>query len=113
MFASHMFSRNRPSLRGPRVRPKGPGVLRCGHRLGLPEPLVDRDIEPARIGQGRHPNPAVGLGLAMGACGLDGRDKLTLIAPPALDASCAAVRETVRRVSPTRTSFSRLLENVC
>jgi len=31
-------------------------------------------------------NPAVGLGLVMGACARDGRDKLTLIAPPALDA---------------------------
>jgi len=31
-------------------------------------------------------NPAVGLGLVMGACALDARDKLTLIAPPALDA---------------------------
>jgi transaldolase/glucose-6-phosphate isomerase len=31
-------------------------------------------------------NPAVGLGLIMGAGALDGRDKLTLIAPPSLDA---------------------------
>jgi transaldolase/glucose-6-phosphate isomerase len=31
-------------------------------------------------------NPAVGLGLVMGAGALEGRDKLTLIAPPALDA---------------------------
>jgi glucose-6-phosphate isomerase len=31
-------------------------------------------------------NPAVGLGLLMGASAHDGRDKLTLIAPPSLDA---------------------------
>jgi transaldolase/glucose-6-phosphate isomerase len=31
-------------------------------------------------------NPAVGLGLAMGAWAQNGRDKLTLVAPPALDA---------------------------
>jgi glucose-6-phosphate isomerase len=31
-------------------------------------------------------NPAVGLGLIMGGCAQDGRDKLTLVAPPALDA---------------------------
>ena len=31
-------------------------------------------------------NPAVALGLVMGACARAGRDKLTLIAPPALDA---------------------------
>ena len=31
-------------------------------------------------------NPAVGLGLVMGAAAQDGRDKLTLIAPPSLDA---------------------------
>jgi hypothetical protein len=35
--------------------------LERGHRLGLAEPLVDRDIEPARIGQGRNADPAVGL----------------------------------------------------
>jgi len=33
-------------------------------------------------------------------------------AEPADAASCAAVRPTVRRVSPTRTSFSTLAENV-
>ena len=43
---------------------------------------------------------------------LDGMPGM-LSAPPALAASCAAVRATVRRVSPTRTSFSRLLEKVC
>jgi transaldolase/glucose-6-phosphate isomerase len=31
-------------------------------------------------------NPAVGLGVVMGACARAGRDKLTLIAPPGLDA---------------------------
>ena len=31
-------------------------------------------------------NPAAGLGLVMGAAAQDGRDKLTLVAPPALDA---------------------------
>ncbi|MCU1381380.1 MAG: glucose-6-phosphate isomerase [Acidobacteria bacterium] len=31
-------------------------------------------------------NPSVGLGLVMGAAARDGRDKLTLVAPPALDA---------------------------
>jgi transaldolase / glucose-6-phosphate isomerase len=31
-------------------------------------------------------NPAVGLGLVMGAAAKDGRDKLTLVGPPALDA---------------------------
>jgi hypothetical protein len=37
-------------------------------------------------GAGALSNPAVGLGLVMGACARGGRDKLTLIAPPALEA---------------------------
>ena len=42
-------------------------IARClerRHLVGLPEPAVDREIEPARVGDRRYPDPPLGLGRA-------------------------------------------------
>lgn len=62
----------------------------------VPAALMGQDVEAivgwgeAMLDAARMPgdvvtNPAVGLGLLMAACAQDGRDKLTLVLPPALD----------------------------
>src|SRR4051812_10351382 len=56
--------------------------------------------------------PIKNVGSVLGNFAVDGMPGM-LSAAPALVASCAADRPTVRRVSPMRTSFSRLDENMC
>ena len=47
----------------PKARKCGdrPG-FECRHRGALAEPAIDREIDPARIGNGRHPHPPLRLG---------------------------------------------------
>ena len=52
------------------------------------------------------------LGSVFGNVALDGIPGMLRAALANVE-SCAAVRPTVRRVSPMRTSFRTLVENVC
>jgi len=45
-------------------------ALERRHPLGLPEPAIDREIDAARVGDRRHPDPARGLG-----CGSEAFEK--------------------------------------
>ncbi|HWF85153.1 MAG TPA: hypothetical protein VG222_09910 [Vicinamibacterales bacterium] len=57
--------------------------------------------------------PAIrNVGSVFGNCAVDGMPGMLSAAPADVD-SWAAVRPTVRRVSPIRSSFRTLAENVC